>query len=140
MAKQRDLLLRALNIQEAHYGSDHWQVAITLTNLGNAYGALGDVAKQRDLLLRALKIEEAHYGSDHWQVAPTLTNLGNAYGALGDVAKKRDLLLRALKIQEAHYGPDHWQVAIHPGELRQRLWRFGRCGKTTRSLATRAQD
>ena len=112
VAKQRDLLLRALNIDEAHYGSDHWQLASTLTNLGNAYGALGDVAKKRDLLLRALKIKEAHYGPDHWQLAITLANLGNAYGDLGDVAKQRDLLLRALKIKEAHYGSDHWQVAI----------------------------
>jgi hypothetical protein len=36
-AKQRELLERVLCIQEAHYGPDHTEVAITLTNLGNAY-------------------------------------------------------------------------------------------------------
>ena len=34
------------------------QVANTLTNLGIAYGQLGDPRKQKDLLERALKIQE----------------------------------------------------------------------------------
>ena len=77
-------------------------MAITMTNLGNAYGALGDFAKQRDLLERALKINEAYFGENHKNVAISLTNLGNAYGAVGDAGKQRDLLERALKINEAY--------------------------------------
>ena len=113
-AKQRDLLERALKIQEAYLGEDHKEVAITLRHLGSAYGDLRDAAKQRDLLERALKIQEAYFGEDHFGVgvANTLLNLGNAYGALGDAAKKRDLLERALKIQEAYFGEDHFGVAI----------------------------
>ena len=72
---------KALVIKEREYGSDHREVAITLTNLGNAYGDLGDAKKQRDLLERALVIEEREYGSDHCEAATTLTNLGNAYDA-----------------------------------------------------------
>ena len=68
-AESRDLLERALRIQEAHYEPDHFEVAITLGNLGNAHGQLGDVAKKRDLLERALRIQEAHYGPDHFEVA-----------------------------------------------------------------------
>eukprot|EP00971_Amphidinium_carterae_P301567 5991497-Amphidinium_carterae.1 len=44
--QQRDLLERALQIKELHYGPDHPEVAKTLTNLGNAYGALGEAAHQ----------------------------------------------------------------------------------------------
>ena len=51
-------------------------MAITLTNLGIAYGELGDHAKKRDVLERALAIKERAYGRDHAQVATTLTNLG----------------------------------------------------------------
>ena len=40
-------------------------MAITLTNLGNAYGSLGDHAKKRDMLERALAIKERAYGRDH---------------------------------------------------------------------------
>eukprot|EP00971_Amphidinium_carterae_P108347 2145209-Amphidinium_carterae.1 len=50
---------------EAHHGPEHVEVAITLTNLGNAYGHLGDHSKKRDFLEKALRIEEAHYGPEH---------------------------------------------------------------------------
>ena len=116
-AKQRDLLERALKIQEAYYRKDHKEVAITLTNLGNTYGALGDTAKKRDLLERALKIIEAHFGEDHKEVAITLGNLGNAYGDLGDAVKQRDLLERSLKSKETYFGEDAKEVAITLGNL-----------------------
>jgi hypothetical protein len=45
--KQQELLERALRIQEAHFGLDHYQVAITLTSLGIAYGDLGQPGKQQ---------------------------------------------------------------------------------------------
>ncbi|MCE3239061.1 MAG: hypothetical protein K0R24_2042 [Gammaproteobacteria bacterium] len=120
---------RTLKIQEAHYGRDHYEVAATLGNFGNAYGALGDTARKRDLLERSLAIKEAHYGRDHYEVAITLTNLGNAYGALGDTARKRDLLERALVILEAHYGRDHYQVAATLGNLSTA---YGTLGDTAR--------
>jgi Tfp pilus assembly protein PilF len=75
-------LERALAIAEREYGPEHRQVATTLTNLGNAYGDLGDAARKRDLLEQALAIAEREYGPEHRQVATTLTNLGNAYGDL----------------------------------------------------------
>ena len=71
-------------------------MAKTLTNLGIAYGALGDTARKKALLERALVIQERHYGPEHPQVAITLTNLGIAYGDLGDTARKKELLERAL--------------------------------------------
>jgi tetratricopeptide (TPR) repeat protein len=86
-------------------------VATTLTNLGNAYGSLGDTHKSRELLERALAIKERHYGLDHTEVAPILGSLGNAYGSLGDAQKSRELLERALAIEERHYGLDHPVVA-----------------------------
>ena len=46
-AKQKELLERALAIEEKAYGPDHPEVAITLTNLGNAYGKLGDAGLRR---------------------------------------------------------------------------------------------
>ena len=60
--KQKDLLTRALEIKEKHYGKDHPQTAITLNNRGNAWGDLGDYEKKKDLLTRALEINEKHYG------------------------------------------------------------------------------
>ena len=99
-AKQRNLLERALAINERAYGRDHAEVASTLTNLGNAYGDLGDHAKKRDMLERALAIKERAYGRDHASGLHALTSLGVAYGDLGDHAKKRDMQERALAIDE----------------------------------------
>jgi hypothetical protein len=42
--KRSELLEQALRISQAHYGPDHVEVAKTLINLGNAYGALGAAA------------------------------------------------------------------------------------------------
>ena len=59
-------------------GNDHPEVAITLKNLGNTYGALGDAQWQRELLERALPVKEAHYGREHPEIAKALLILGTA--------------------------------------------------------------
>ena len=70
-------------LQERHYGSNNFEVANTLVNLGGVYhtpapnistallyqfdvryGDLRDYNRQRDCLARALEIEEAHFGQD----------------------------------------------------------------------------
>ncbi|KAH8069506.1 hypothetical protein JL721_5809 [Aureococcus anophagefferens] len=51
---------KVLEIKEREFGPDHREVAITLRNLGNAYGDLGDYAKPS--LLRAA-IQEREYGA-----------------------------------------------------------------------------
>jgi tetratricopeptide (TPR) repeat protein len=64
-AKQKELLERALAIQEREYGLEHPNVAATLTKLATAHGALGDPDKQKELLERALAIDERKFESDH---------------------------------------------------------------------------
>lgn len=38
---------------------------MTLANLGNAYGYLGNVKKQKELLERVLTIQKRHFSPDH---------------------------------------------------------------------------
>ena len=57
-SRQRELLERALVIDERTYGRDHAEVAPTLNNLGNVYSDLGDTNKAREVLERALTICE----------------------------------------------------------------------------------
>ncbi len=109
--RQKKSLERVLPIIKKHYGSDHFQAAITSANLGIAYGALGDPQKEKELLERALPILKTHYSPDHFEVAKLLANLGNAYGYLGNYKKQKELLERALAIQEKHCGSDHSEVA-----------------------------
>ena len=49
------MLERALEINEQHYGKEHYEVARTLTNLAIAHGVLGDLAT-KEMLEQALKI------------------------------------------------------------------------------------
>eukprot|EP00971_Amphidinium_carterae_P053967 1062563-Amphidinium_carterae.1 len=93
----RDYLERALRILDSHYGEEHPYVAITLTNLGIAHGALGDATKQRDYQERALRTAESFYGQEHPYVALALANLGVAHGCLGDAVKERVFFERGLR-------------------------------------------
>jgi len=112
---------KSLMILEANFSKDHPDIARTLTNLGNAWGDLGDYEKQKDLLIRALAIHEKHFGKDHPSTGITLTNLGIAWGSLGDHEKMKDLLIRALAINEKHFGKDHPQTGITLANLGQVL-------------------
>ena len=103
-----------MEIKEKHYGPAHVQVAITLTNLGNAYGDLGDAHKQKEYLERALEISEKHYGPAHPEVAIILFNLSFAYVSLGDITKAKQFLECAYQIFLNHpnSGPNHPRTKI----------------------------
>jgi len=71
-----ELWERALVVKERAFGQEHVEVAITLTNLGNAYGVLCGAGRQRDLLERALATKGRAFGPVHVEVVITLTSLG----------------------------------------------------------------
>mgnify|MGYP001322658050 CR=1 FL=1 len=96
------LLERALAIQEREYGPDHREVAVTLTNLGNAYGALGDAAKKRELLERALAIKEREYGPEHRELGDRGGHVVDLGVALGGPAPLRRGLRLHLRLQLQH--------------------------------------
>jgi len=109
---------RALEIDEAAFGSDHPRVARDVNNLGSVLHARGFLLHQRgDLedakrhLERALQIDQAVYGKDHPDVAIRLNNLGSVLYALGDLEDAKKHLERALQIDQAIYGPNHPNVA-----------------------------
>jgi tetratricopeptide (TPR) repeat protein len=109
--KQKNLLQRALVIEEHYYDPEHVEVAGTLNNLATAYSALGDPQEKKHLLQRALGILERYYGPEHVKVASVLGNLATAYGDLGDHQEQKSLLQRVLVIQEHYYDPEHVEVA-----------------------------
>ena len=96
-----------MKILEGFYGQDHVDVAKTLTNLGNAEGALGDASRKKELLDRALKILESFFRQDHPEVAITLANLGAAEYQLGRVEAGKKILERSAEMLSRHCGPSH---------------------------------
>jgi len=122
-----DLTQRALAIEEAVYGPEHPEVAITLTNLGIVQLELGKLEAARVTLQRALAIREGVYGREHPEVAITLGNLGIVQQQLGEFEAARVSQQRALTIKEAVYGPEHPEVAItltNLGRVQRQLGEF----------------
>ena len=56
-------LERALTINEAKFGPNHVNIAVTLEKLGNTYRELGDAAKAGELLERARLIVSGNYST-----------------------------------------------------------------------------
>src|SRR6476660_7666943 len=56
------LYLQALQIKEQTFGQEHPEVAVTLSNLGLFYKALGRLAEARRLQERALAIFQRNFG------------------------------------------------------------------------------
>ena len=106
-ARARDLIQRALTIEEREYGPDHVELARTLNNLAAAWYELGEPAKARDLHQRALTLQEREYGPDHPELARTMGSLGTVLLGLGEPAKARDLIQLALTIERRHYPDGH---------------------------------
>jgi Tfp pilus assembly protein PilF len=98
---------RALAINEAVYGPEHPDVAITLGNLGSVQRQLGEFEAARASQQRALAIKEAVYGPEHPEVASTLGNLGIVQQQLGEVHLARECALRAVAIFERSLGSEH---------------------------------
>merc|ERR1712217_527844 len=94
-----------MGIKEKEYGPEHREVAITLANLGNAYGDLGDAARKRDLLERSLRIKEREFGRMHVSSATTRFNLAMALRACGELHAAVEQMQTALRAFEAHGHP-----------------------------------
>ena len=64
-AEAKELLERALRIDEAAFGSDHPSVAIRVNNLASVLKDLGELAQAQKLFERALAIFRKFLGDDH---------------------------------------------------------------------------
>jgi tetratricopeptide (TPR) repeat protein len=77
----RQLLERALAIDEAELGRTHPDTAASLNNLGNVLRGLGDLPAARDHHQRALAIREARLGPDHPTSPMPCTTSGPCWAA-----------------------------------------------------------
>eukprot|EP00434_Breviolum_minutum_P012043 symbB.v1.2.010619.t1/scaffold696.1/size260109/12 len=120
-SQQKDLLQKAL--EKLRHDGHTESLAISLINLGSAWGNMGDPGKQKDLVEEALALTNTGKIPEDVE-AMALVNLGslsckskNAYGSLGDFEQQRSVTERGLKMQEQIYGSDHWKIAPTLGSL-----------------------
>jgi tetratricopeptide (TPR) repeat protein len=91
-AEAEALYKRALAISEKALGPDHPEVAESLNNLAELYGAQGRYADAEPLYKRALAIREKALGPDHPEVAESLNDLAELYRAQGRYADAMPLV------------------------------------------------
>lgn len=104
-------LERAVQIDEARFGTEHPRVAIRLNNLGTVQQASGDLLKARANFERALKIDEDALGPDHPTIVKRINNLGLVIAQLGDPVAARPYIQRAVEMAPSAFGPGHPHVA-----------------------------
>ncbi|MGZ8189533.1 MAG: tetratricopeptide repeat protein [Methylosarcina sp.] len=105
------LMLRALAIDEASFGSEHPNVAIRLNNLAQLLRVTNRLDEAEPLMRRALAIDEENFGAEHPNVARDLNNLGVLLQHTNRLAESERLLRRALAIDEASFGSEHPDVS-----------------------------
>jgi tetratricopeptide (TPR) repeat protein/predicted HTH transcriptional regulator len=113
----KELMAKALEIEEKELGIDHPQVAIAQNNLGLILKSMGDLSGAQQCYERSLHILESHYGREHPQVAVCLNNLGKVYHSKNDLHAAKECLQRAMEIDEKNYGKDHPEVATDANNL-----------------------
>ncbi|MGH9934765.1 MAG: FxSxx-COOH system tetratricopeptide repeat protein [Blastocatellia bacterium] len=81
--KAREIVERALQIDEAAFGSDHPSVAIDVNNLASVLQDLGDLAQARKLYERSLAIFRKFLGDDHPNTRTVRSNLETLIETMG---------------------------------------------------------
>jgi TonB family protein len=133
---------RAVSLREEALGSDHVEVAKSLSNLATVLNELGKFDRARDAYERALPILEGKLGADDTLTNQTREDLAGVYFKLGDYRKAQALLEVALPSREKTLGVDHDLVAqtlVDLGYVYMVTRNSARRDATFRRLIDRAQ-
>jgi len=95
---------RALDLERKVYGSAHWRVAETLSNIGTREAYFGRFAEAEKLFDEAATILEAYYGPENPETVQVKSFAGTMAMRNGNYAKAEKLLLGVLPIQEKEFG------------------------------------
>ncbi len=107
----RMLFQKALAMREELVGSEHPEVAESLSNLAGPYLYQGMYAQAEPLFERSLAIRMRTQGPVHADVAVALNNLALLYNQQGKFAQAEPLFHQALAIWEESQGLEHPDVA-----------------------------
>lgn len=116
-ARAEPLFRQALVIDEKALGSNHPDVATTLSGLAQLFRAKNDYGEAERLLRQALAIDEKVFGPDHPSVAMIQSSLGEMLEDEADYPGAELLLRKALAIDEKALRPDHPGLARDLGNL-----------------------
>ena len=106
------LLRQAVLLCEEEFGTEHFEYALNLSNLGIALEKLGQAGEAADLHERALRIYERVLPRDHLEISRSINNLAIAYLLLKRTEEAGALLRRGLTLSESVNGAHHLETAM----------------------------
>ncbi|MGD9850872.1 MAG: tetratricopeptide repeat protein [Nitrospirales bacterium] len=124
VAKGKNLIERALLLQEGSLGLTHPMVAKTLDSLAELETKMGHPEVALPLAKRALQIREIRFGPEHPEVSASLNTIGALLWKQGDLAQAAQSFQRALTIIEQSVGSMHPVVAanlLSLGEINRQM-------------------
>ena len=125
-AGPRELLMKAIVIEEEIFGTDSYKIAIDRNNLGNLEQKLGNAAAAKEEYTKALEIDKKYFGERHANVATRLNNLGTLLAGQEKHGDAAEYFKQALAIDEEVLGKDHEDVATDLNNLATALGDAGR--------------
>jgi tetratricopeptide (TPR) repeat protein len=104
------MLEESLALRRKLLGARHKDVAVTLSELGRSYGALGQADRAESLAREALELRRSVLGEVHRETATSMGDLGLMLWQRGDLAGAEPLLRRSLEISRQVLGEYHANV------------------------------
>ncbi|MEZ4932582.1 MAG: CHAT domain-containing tetratricopeptide repeat protein [Saprospiraceae bacterium] len=97
----------SLRLRGELMGKNNAKYAMTLNNLGNLYGQIGDTKKAFSAHHEAMEIRKAVMGEDSFDYGMSLSNLSRICQLTGEFEKSIEYVLQAIKIVKKIKGKDH---------------------------------
>ena len=91
---------QCLSVTRSHFGSEHSQVATSLSNLACVYKALGRYSEVEPLLVEALELDKRLLGEQNVCVSISLINLASLYNLQGRYDEAETMFLQALELSK----------------------------------------
>lgn len=103
----QELLTRVLRVFESTYGPEHYEVGVTLHNLGSLQHRCGNFKSAATTLTRAVKIKRAVLAPSHPDLAISLHNLACAQAKLGHNHRAAESLREVLTLLSGSVADGH---------------------------------
>jgi len=102
---------QCLSVTRSHFGSEHSQVATSLSNLALVYQALGRYSEVEPLLVEALELDKRLLGEQNVCVSISLINLASLYKLQGRYDDAETMFLQVLELSK------YWREEQHKTHL-----------------------
>lgn len=103
---------RSLKVNQELHGHDHYEVTVSMSNVGEALLALGRADEALAQFQTVFSRQERQFGTDDSELVATLNNLAHAHYELGQLNQALEAFESALAMARRIHSTDHRDVAL----------------------------